>query len=704
MSPRHIRRYLSAGTGLAAAAALAACAPQPYPDVAVRTFLLDWQAGEFEAAARQTDGDPEEVAAALESAHDQLDLAGVRFGLGPVELEDDGATAAFEAQADLGIGDPVWKYTGRMELNRGGDGWRIAWDPSVIHPDLGAGERLAVNYDVPDRGRVFDRNGEPLVGEAEVTEFGVVPAELEDGGAGITELAELLGEDPAPMTDRVRSAPPEDFQPLVLMRTKDVDAEVLSEAEGITGVQTREERMPLSPRAARSVVGEVAGTAEHNISSRVASAYQAGDTVGLSGLQNVFQHRLAGTATTQVVTLDADGGQTGVLKEWPGAASGALTTTLDLTAQQAAQDALEAMPGRAHLVAVDVRTGEVLSAAGDPASFDNDGALNAQYRPGGAFSIVSAAAALRSGAATADGSLACQESTEVGGQTFGNEGPNGVWAQPQTLESAFANGCTSALAGLATDVGEEELRRTAADFGIGADWRLSLPTYSGEVSAGGGAAETAGAMTGAEGVTVSPLGMALAAGAVADGTWHAPRLAVDADDQMAAEAADGEKLDGATVEALRQMMRATVERGQATPANLGTVPVHGQVGQVEQTIGGDATTVQWFVGYQGNVAFAAVAEVDPEQVWDQYALVAGNTFLQGLPAGYVEAGYAEPKTAEEPGSSEEQEGADGAEGGDTGEGAGGQDTGQTPGQTPGQSPGQTPGTGEQTGAEPPIGG
>ncbi|WP_017626464.1 penicillin-binding transpeptidase domain-containing protein [Nocardiopsis chromatogenes] len=693
MSPRHFRRYLSAGTGLAAAAALAACAPQPYPDVAVRTFLLDWQAGEYEAAARQTDGDPEEVAAALESAHDQLDLAGVRFGLGRVELDGDGATAEFEAQADLGIGDPVWKYTGRMDLARGGDGWRIAWDPSVIHPDLGAGERLAVSYDVPDRGRVFDRTGEPLVGEAAVTAFGVVPAELEEDGSGIGELAELLEEDPGPMVDRVRSAPPEEFQPLVLMRTKDVDEGVLSAARGIAGVETRDERMPLSPRAARSVVGEVAGTAEHNISSRVASTYQAGDTIGLSGLQNVFQHTLAGTATTEVVTLDAEGRETGVLQEWPGAASGALTTTLDLTAQQAAQDALDVMPGRAHLVAVDTRTGEVLAAAGNPDSFDNDGALSAEYRPGGAFGIVSAGAALRSGAATADGALACEQTADVGGETFGNESENGVWAQPQTLQSAFANGCTSAMASLAEDVGDEELRRTAADLGIGADWRLSVPTYSGEISGDGGAADTAGAMTGARNVTVSPLGMALAAGAVADGTWHAPRLAVGGDEDVAQGSQADRELDGATVEGLRRLMRAAVEQGQAAPANLGTVPVHGQVSQVEQSIGGDATVVQWFVGYQGHVAFAAVAEVDPQQVWDQYALVAGNTFLQSLPQGYVEAEYSEPDAAagaasdekgsgsadgEGPGGAEGTEGAEGTPGTEGAEGPAGPAEGEPP--------------------------
>src|SRR5690606_40398671 len=500
----------------------------------------------------------------------------------------------FEVQADLGIGDPVWKYTGRMELRRGGDGWRVVWDPSVIHPDLGEGERLAVSYDVPDRGGVYDRTGKALVGEDAVTAFGVVPARLEDPKKDITALAELLDEDPGPLMDRVRSAPPEDFQPLVLLRKKDVQRGVLAKAKAIPGAETRSVAMPLTPEAARGVVGEVAGTAEHNVSSRVASAYQAGDTVGLSGLQNVFQHRLAGTATTEVVTLGEDAEQTGVLEEWPGAPSGAVTTTLDAEAQQVAESALESMPGRGHLVAVDSRTGEVLAAASRPNAFDNTGAFTEEYRPGGAFGIVSAAAALQTGAVSgAEAELACESGVEVGGTRFGNENDTGQWTQPQDLTTAFATGCTSALAGVGEATGGDGLAEAAEQFGIGGDWQLSLPTFSGELSASG-AAGTAAGMAGTAGVTVSPLSMALVAGAVADGAWHAPRLAVDADDDIAEKPGEDRELDSGTVKELRTLMRASVERGQATPANIGTVPVHGQVAQAEQKIGGKETAVQWF--------------------------------------------------------------------------------------------------------------
>jgi cell division protein FtsI/penicillin-binding protein 2 len=632
VSPRHLRRLLAAGTGLATAAVITGCAPEPSPEVAVRTFLLDWQAGAYEGAARQTDGDTAAVAEALEQAHRQLDLAGVRFSLGPIAREGDTATAEFTAQADLGIGDPVWDYTGAMDLHRGGTGWQITWAPSVIHPDLEEDERLAVTYEVPDRGQIFDRDEEPLVGRDRVTAFGVVPSRLNDLEADIGALAELLDEDPGPLVDRVRSAPPEEFQPLVLMRTGDVDASVAARATDIAGVETTDLQMQLNPEIAPGVVGEVAGTAEHNVSSRVAGTYQPGDTVGLTGLQNVFQQRLAGTATTEVVTLDAAGDETGVLETWPGVESGSLTTTLDTEAQQAAETALELLPGDGYLVALDASSGEILAAAGAAGSTDDDGAFTAEYRPGDAFTIVSAAAAMRSGAAAADDTVPCEPQVEIDDRTFTTPNNAGLWEPDLAMDFAYT--CTTAFASLGERVGAEALESAAADFGIGGDWRLSVPTFNGEFAAPESPGDTAAAMVGGEQVTVSPLSMALVAAGVADGSWRPPRIAVD-DDPRQGEPATARELDAATVEQLRAMMRSAVEVG-APNANVGLVPVHGKAATAEQRVDGEDIAVQWFVGYQGGLAFAVAAEVDPALAWDQFAVSAAGNFLTGLPLGYVE--------------------------------------------------------------------
>ncbi|KIH99312.1 cell division protein FtsI [Streptomonospora alba] len=662
MSPRHLRRLLAAGTGLALVAVVSGCTTQPSPEVAVRNFLLKWQAGDYSAAAAYTDGDTEKVAGALEDTRRQLDLAGLRFSLGGISQDGDSADAEFEAQADLGIGDPVWKYTGSIPLKDGPRGWVIQWGPSVIHPDLGESERIAVSYDVPDRGEILDRNGEPLVGTTEVTAFGVVPADMEDMDRGVAELAELVNEDDGPLLDRVRSAPPEEFQPLVLMRVGEVGDKLRNRATSIPGVGTQRLDMRLKPRVAAPIVGEVAGTAEHNVSSRVAGTYQAGDTVGLTGLQNVFQQRLAGTATTKVVTLDGSGEETGVLHSWPGLESGSLGTSLDVRVQEAGEAALETLPERGYLVALDAGTGEILASVGTGGN-DDDGAFTTEYRPGGAFSIVSYTAALQGGAYSPDDTMACDNQTSVGGRTFTTPNNTGLSGMPD-LATNFSYSCTTAFAQMSKKVGAEAITSAARDFGIGGDWRLSVPASSGGFNTPESPGESAAAMAGSDQVQVTPLSMALAAGAVRDGTWHPPRLVSD---DEAADVANGSsnRLDPESVEHVREMMRSAVEVS-AVNADVGTEPVHGQVANTTQQVRGDETSVQWFVGYQGDLAFALVAEVHPSiQLWEQYAVNATGAFLQQLPYGYVE-----------------ELGEQGTQSGDTGEGDQSGQAGGTPSATP----------------------
>ncbi|PSK97148.1 cell division protein FtsI/penicillin-binding protein 2 [Murinocardiopsis flavida] len=643
MFPRHLLRVAAAVCGTAMVAVTAGCAAEPSPEIAVRSFLIEWQSGRYDEAARYTNGSAGGVAAALEDVHDQLDLAALRLGLGRIEKDGDTATAEFSLQADLGIGDPVWNYTGSMPLERSAQGWAIDWSPSVVHPDLGAGERMAVSYDVPDRGQIFDRSGTPLVGKSKVTAFGVRPSGMDDKEDGVSRLAKLLGEDPDPLLNRVRSAPSEEFQPLVLMRRKDVDKSLLADAKRIPGVQTAEIGMQLNPKAAGALVGEVAGTAEHKVSSRVSGPYQAGDTVGLSGLQSVYQQRLAGTATTKVVSLDEKGDQTDVLKEWPGVESGSLKTTVDAKAQKAAEKSLADTPGRAYLTAVHAPTGEVLAAAGRPNRFDNDGAFTQEYLPGETFTMITAASMLGGDGLKTDGRVPCPQQRKVGDRTFTNPSngalggaPDNPYADPD-MERNFAFSCATSFASLADKADPEKLARTAADFGVGADWRLSVPTFSGEVDLGADPSkgDLAAVMVGSDGVKVSPLTMALAAGAVADGTWHAPELVAGSDRREHGE--EGAALDPAMLKDLRAMMRASVENGSATGVEgSGQDPVYAQTGTAEQNIDGKKVSVQWFVGYQGDVAFAAAAEVDPAvRLMNQHAVDAAGTFLQELPDDFT---------------------------------------------------------------------
>src|SRR5439155_1406766 len=76
-----------------------------------------------------------------------------------------GATAAVDVTWRLGR-ERTWRYPGELEVRPAPDteeGWRIHWAPTVVHPDLAAGQRLALRTEAPSPAPVVDRGGAPLL-------------------------------------------------------------------------------------------------------------------------------------------------------------------------------------------------------------------------------------------------------------------------------------------------------------------------------------------------------------------------------------------------------------------------------------------------------------------------------------------------------------------------------------------------------------
>src|SRR5262249_7641807 len=140
------------------------------------------------------------------------------------------------------------------------------------------------------------------------------------------------------------------------------------------------------------------------------AAYQPGETIGLSGLEQTYQDELAGTPATSIVVVNAAGRTGATLWESPGHPGAPVRTTLDGHAQAAAVAALARQPHSGAIVAVDTRNGHIRALASQQAGsvpLPAGGALNAKLEPGMSFSIVSAAALLASGV-TANQRLYCQ--------------------------------------------------------------------------------------------------------------------------------------------------------------------------------------------------------------------------------------------------------------------------------------------------------
>ncbi|WP_245974465.1 penicillin-binding transpeptidase domain-containing protein [Thermomonospora umbrina] len=612
---RRARRVISvAACGALVAGTTSACFAEASAMPAVRDFLIAWEVGNYDAAARRTVGaDRRAVAGALGQVRDQLDAASLRLGLGlpsapggdpadAIVRKGDQAEARFSVQIDLGENGEPFTYPGEMKLRRVGGRWKVVWSPSLIHPKLGGGQRLAVVTESTPRGDVRYRNGRSLLRTVPADLVGVLPGQLRDPQRTISKLVEATEAggrrlDAERLLGRVRSAPPTAFLPLLTLNPNE-NSGMAARLRQIEGLQVQRTSAPIEPDAAPELIGSL-GPATGDRLQRVGAPYQPGDTIGISGVQLRHQRWLAGTPTVKVVAVDPSGRHREVLAEWRGQPTQAVATTLDPRNQERAQAALSRLTVPASMAVVRANSGEVLAVANHRTDGRNL-AMEGRYPPGFTFGIVSAEALLQGGM-TQEDETECPATTTVGGRQFTN-----TPRSKNNFQHHFGYGCSTTLATLSTRLTPAALTGAAGRFGFGKDWQLSIPAFPGAVPVPRSDGEKASVVNGEGGVLASPLGMALAAGAVNTGLWRPPLLLRSPQDRQTVSA---QPLAPFAVSDLKTMMQRAVHSGVVKAAKLpGTVPVYGVADTVTYTEGGKTRTVSWFAGFRGDIAFAIAVE------------------------------------------------------------------------------------------------
>ena len=559
-----------------------------------QAFLYDWEQQDYPAAGALTTAEPATVAASLSSALSQLDTSQFFLSMNSVTQHGDSAEATFNATVDLADSGRVWNYRGRFQLQEVNGSWKVQWAPSVINPSLGPGERLAVVNQYPDRAPVLDAKGLPLQQSAPAYLVGVWPQQLKNPSQTATDFAKVANVQAGQVLGQIMAAPPHQFLDLATLDA-DTYASLRASLGKVPGLVVRKTSQRVYQTSATGLVGSV-GSEIDPVLRADGAIYAPGSTVGLNGLEHAYQRQLLGTPTTEIVTVNSGGQRTAVLSQWPGTSGTPLRTTIDSGVQNAAVGALDGSSNSGELVAVSASTGQVLAVAQrqGPVSLPTGGPLAAKLTPGTAFTVVSAAAVINQGVKPT-ATVPCASSFNVGGQTF----TSGKSSQQQSFSADFAQGCSTAFAGLSERLSASQFVQTAREFGIGSAWNLPVPAFSGSVPSPANDADLAAETVGQGQVRMSLLSAAMAAGAVDSGSWHVPQVVQS---PPGAVAKPGTALPVATVAALRSLMGGTVSAGGAKAAQASGGQVHGQVGLVHT----GSTWTSWFVGYQGDVAIAAV--------------------------------------------------------------------------------------------------
>jgi cell division protein FtsI/penicillin-binding protein 2 len=567
--------------------------PRPVAD----RFLNAWAEADW-ATVRRIAPDPRVRAdEALADWWRDLDVAAVGFKTGSPAIGAGTATVPFSLAVQINNAG-TWEYDSALRLVAHDNSWEVAWSSEALHPTLGDGDRLELTTDWPERARITDRNGRPLVGSVPAVSVGLIPERIISRDDAAAVLEEVLAV-PRALIDDILDRPgvqPDWFLPVATVARED-NVEIRPALYPVPGVAFRllDKRVPTGSRSAAPLLGTT-----HKITAEQLAAlgapYEPGLIVGAAGLEAAFERQLAGTPTKQIVRRSSDE-STEVLESFEGASPSDLQTTLSLDVQRTADAVLEDIDLPAAIVVVDAATGEIRAAATTPA----DGfsrATSGLYPPGSTFKIVVATAVLEGGLRP-DSAVACPRVVIVAGREFGN-----ATRLPTTmsLEEAFAQSCNTAFIQLATELDPVVLAETARKFGFNRRIEIGIPAADASYPAPADSVEFASAVIGQGRVLVSPLNLAGIAATAASGAWHPPTLVAGLEQEPS------ERIDPTVLADLQRMMRAVVVAGTGRSGNVPGMDVAGKTGTAQVVTPDGADSMAWFIGFSGELAFAVGVE------------------------------------------------------------------------------------------------
>lgn len=347
------------------------------------------------------------------------------------------------------------------------------------------------------RGILYDRDGEVIAENLPAYSASLLPPSDAALEAGMARLAPILRLEPALIAELQRQHRLAPGQPILLdgdldYRTLSLLEELRSEVPGLL-LQPKPRRLYPYGRATAHLTGYVAQISEAELAEWRSRGYAAGDLLGKTGLERMYESGLRGRQGAEYMEVDAMGRRIGpwpVKPFEPPARGGDIYLTVDLDLQRRAAEIFPP-DKRGAVVALDPRTGDVLllyshptydpnlfsgrmsradwvGLVNDPARPLLNRVVQARYAPGSVFKLATAAMAMTLGVVVEDEimDVPCRGGYQFGRRWFGCHAVHG-WA---TLRDAIITSCDTYFYQLGLRLGLDELTR------LGTAWRFADKT------------------------------------------------------------------------------------------------------------------------------------------------------------------------------------------------------------------------------------
>jgi len=362
---------------------------------------------------------------------------------------------------------------------------------------LAEANRISILPLVPNRGLIFDRNGEILARNFSTYTLEIVPREIPDLDATLNELSQIVRitqEDRRRFKKLMQES--KRFKSLPI-RTRLSDEEVARFAANryrFPGIEINARVLRHYPRgeSISHVVGYIGRINDKDLeqleTNNELDNYRGSQHIGRIGIEQSFENNLHGITGFEEVETDAAGRSVRVISRTPPIPGNDLTLSLDIRLQEIAIKAFGDYRGA--LVAMDPMSGEILAFVSKP-GFDanlfvggidhknwnllnnsidrplNNRALRGVYPPGSVFKPFMALAALELNKRTPEYSISDAGFFRLPGtkRRFRDWKPGGHGIVD--LHKSIVVSCDTYYYDLANDMGINNIYKYISQFGLG---------------------------------------------------------------------------------------------------------------------------------------------------------------------------------------------------------------------------------------------
>lgn len=512
-------------------------------------------------------------------AQEAMEFKGVTYTLGTSKTQGITAAVTYSVEIDAGAFGVIKDENRTMRLVWNGQNWGVAWSSMDIFGALTANSEISSSGRLPERAKIYDRNGNQIAGPGEVVMLVAQKQNMTDQAQCEIFLAELTRRPRIAFTQYFGNYAADTIIYIAEMNAETYYANQinLDPICGVIRVDSRTTRAYYGNNAMSHVTGWIGQMDASEQAEYSRRGYSSGDLIGKSGIEGAYEQTLAGTPD-RILRITEPGGT--VLAEFasttgtnPIPVQLTIDRDLQLAVAQAMADAYDyanpnwgGVAGAGAAVVLDVNTGAILAMVSfpmvDPLLFDptnpdpgrrlellnivtNDPrrpffnhALEDQYTPGSVYKIISLAAILNEGAIAPTDTFDCQ--LEWNGARLGDQiGIRADWRKTDNMQPAGE--ITPAQALMAScnpffweyggtlfqrnrkDMVEEYARR----FGLGQAYNIygTRSSVAGRVSNPQDPTSVISGAVGQKDVAIPPIQMAVAVAAVANGgTVYKPYL------------------------------------------------------------------------------------------------------------------------------------------------------------------------------------